>query len=469
MEESTFSTANQRWLSRRALVLLAALILILIAVGLAVVAARRGVSVVENGVAPVGAARGSEPVRVRFSREMDRASAEAHFSIDPAVPGDFTWSDPQTLVFTPRRALPAGATVTVTIAPGAQSSSGATLDDAVTWQFTVLPPRVVALAPASQFRQQLVLVDPATGATDPLTMTDQGVLDYAVSSNGRLIAYAQEAEDGTANLWALDLLTRDRWPITHCVAAVCHAPAWSPDSRQIAYERAELDPARGTGTGAPRAWLVDLATLEPRLMFEDEQALGANPVWSPDGARVAAFDATIPGVRVRDLGGGPDALIESLEGAAGIFAPDGERLLIPVLVRGALGEAFYTQLELVDLAAGERTRVSGDEDAPVEDAGAVWQPDGDALIVLRRYLDGRFTQGRQIYRLDLASGEAEPLVVDADYAHSAIGLDPEGTRLVYQRFPIGQPDAQPEIWTLDLTTGERALVAEDAFLPAWAP
>ena len=471
MSEATQSTIPRRTWSRRtvALAAVAALILALIGIRLAVVAARRAVSIEQNGVAPAGEARGNVPVRVRFSREMDRASAEARFRIAPDVPGEFTWSDDRTLVFTPQRALPAGQTYTVTIDSGAAARNGATLDGPFTWQFAVLPPRVVYLAPASELRQQLVLADPATGAAEPLTSTDEGVLDYAVSPNGRLIAYAQEADDHSADLWVLDLLSGERWPITDCVGAVCHNPAWSPDSRQIAYERAELDPERGTGTGASRAWIVDLATLQPRLMFEDEQVLGANPVWSPDGARVAAFDATIPGVRVRDLDGGPGAQIESLEGAAGIFSPDGARLLIPVLVRGALGEAFYTQLDLVDFARGERTRVSGEEDAPVEDAGAVWLPDGDTLIVLRRYLDDRFTQGRQIYRLDLVSGEAEPLVVDAEYAHSAISLDPSGTRLVYQRFPIGQPDAQPEIWTLDLSTGERALVASDAFLPAWAP
>ena len=97
------------------------------------------------------------------------------------------------------------------------------------------------------------------------------------------------------------------------------------------------------------------------------------------------------------------------------------------------------------------------------------EPGGDALIVLRRYLDDRFTQGRQIYRLDLASGDAEPLVLDPAYTHSALDLDAAATRLVYQRFPAGQPDAEPEIWMLDLASGAQKQIASDAFLPAWAP
>lgn len=463
---SRFALAS-RALGRLALVLGVPLALILI--GIALDGSQRGVTVAPGAYAPVGEARGNEPIRVRFSHAMDRASAESRLALSPHVPGDVHWSDDRTLVFTPQRALPAGQTYTVTIGAGARATDGAPLKRPLTWRFTVLPPRVVALAPASLFQQQLVLIDPPTGAVKTLSPGDGGVLDYAVSPNGRAIAYAQETDTGAADLWVIDLITRTSAPLTDCVTAVCRAPAWSADGQRVAYQRAELDPDRGTGSGPARAWIVDLATLQPSLLFEDEQALGAGPVWSPDGARVAAFDATIPGIRVRDFSGGPGVRIESLEGAAGVFSPDGARLLVPVLVRGALGEAFYTQLELVDLAWGDRTRVSGEVDAPVEDTGAVWLPGGDALIVLRRYLDDRFTQGRQIYRLDLASGDAEPLVLDPAYTHSALGLDAAATRLVYQRFPVGQPDAEPEIWMLDLASGAQKQIASDAFLPAWAP
>lgn len=461
-------TRNRRRFGLPALI--AVLALTLAAAGIVAATARRAVTVPEGAVAPRGEVRGSEPVRVRFSHEMARESVEAHFHITPDVPGDFNWIDGRTLIFTPRRALPAGQTYTVTIDAGARAaSSGATLDTPITWRFTVRPPRVVALAPASSPVQQIVLIDPQSGAREPLTDAEYGVLDYAVSPTGRAIAYSERTADGGANLWVLDLLTGARGPITDCVAAVCSAPAWSPDGRQIAYQRAELDPARGSGTGPARAWIVDLDTLQPRLLFEDAQALGVSPTWSPDGARVAAFDATIPGIRVRDLGGGPDLRIESLEGASGAFAPDGARLLVPVLVRGALGESFYTQLELVDLARRERTRLSGEIDAPVEDAAGVWSPDGASLVLLRRYLDARFTPGRQIYRMDAATGEVEPLVVDPAYTHSVVSWDAAGARLVFQRFPVDRPDADPSVWTLDLASGALAEVLPDAFVPAWVP
>ncbi len=296
------------------------------------------------------------------------------------------------------------------------------------------------------------------------------MLDYAVSPSGRAIAYAQETDTGAANLWVIDLITRTRAPITDCVAAICRAPAWSADGQRIAYQRAELDPDRGAGNGPARAWIVDLATLQPSLLFEDEQALGASPIWSPDGARVAAFDATIPGIRVRDFSGGAGVRIESLEGTAGLFSPDGARLLVPVLVRGALGEAFYTQLELVDLAQGERARVSGDVDAPIEDTGAVlaagWRrADRPAALPGRPFHAGATDLPARSGKRRRRAAGSRPA-----YTHSALGWTPPGRGWSTSGSRSAcLPDAEPEIWTLDLISGARAQVASDAFLPAWVP
>jgi len=375
--------------------------------GIALDGSRRGVTVAPGRLRAGGrGARQRAGPRSFLTRDESRLGPEPLRAV-PSAPGDFHWSDERTLVFTPRRALPAGQTYTVTTRGGrAFSGRRPATPPAHLALHRFCRRACVALTPASRFHQQLALIDPQTGAVETLSEGDGGVLDYAVSPSGRAIAYAQETDTGAANLWVIDLITRTRAPITDCVAAICRAPAWSADGQRIAYQRAELDPDRGAGNGPARAWIVDLATLQPSLLFEDEQALGASPIWSPDGARVAAFDATIPGIRVRDFSGGAGVRIESLEGTAGLFSPDGARLLVPVLVRGALGEAFYTQLELVDLAQGERARVSGDVDAPIEDTGAVlaagWRR-ADRPAALPGTTVSR--RGDRSTRLDLASGD----------------------------------------------------------------
>ncbi|MBN1202894.1 MAG: PD40 domain-containing protein [Anaerolineae bacterium] len=326
---------------------------------------------------------------------------------------------------------------------------------------------VIVLAPADRFVRQLALVDPGTGDTIPLTDSEYGIEDFAVDSGGRRIAYTRSDSDGTADIWLLDLDSQQTRPVTNCVNAICHAPAWNPDGSLIAYQRDDYNAGPGTGLGPGRTWIVDLENLHTELLFLDAHSLGEQPVWSPDGRRIAVFDPGAQAVRVIDLVTGRDDLFTGAQGLTGHFSPDGSKLVIAVLVRGLLGPEFYTHLEMIDFQTGERTRISGAEDAPVDDVGGVWSPDGSKLLIARRYLDERYTPGRQIVLLDMTAGETESLVVDAAYTHSALSWDAAGTRIVYQRTALDSPEALPEVWTLDLVTGEQTLVVENALLPAW--
>ena len=67
------------------------------------------------------------------------------------------------------------------------------------------------------------------------------------------------------------------------------------------------------------------------------------------------------------------------------------------------------------------------------------------------------------------------LTDDARYTNGFFSWDATGDQLVIQRLSLtneqGQPDnlARPEIWTLDIATGELIQVARNAFHPRWVP
>jgi Tol biopolymer transport system component len=329
---------------------------------------------------------------------------------------------------------------------------------------TSTPPigQIVYLAPADTSARNLVL-DDLSGGVRQLTDTADGIEDFAVSPDGQHIAYSLNNADSTADIWLIDLASGDTRPLTNCVRAICTAPSWNPDGTQLLYQRREFNtPDRDSWV-----WVVDVNTVQSHLLFDDPQIRGADPVWSPDGRRVAVFDPGAQAVRVHDLDIGTDTIIDSTAGVSGAFSPDGSKLIFPVLVSGAIGQEIYTHLEMVDFVGQTGGLVTGDRDAPIDDAFAAWSPDGTRLALARRYLDSRYTAGRQIYLLDLASGDVTPLVVDSAFNHAGLRWDSAGRRLVFQRFAQAEPDALPEVWVYDLDTGALTHVADDAFLPAW--
>lgn len=451
----------------------AAVIVVLVAVlgGMVLSGDHVGVYVPGGGYGPLGVAGGLEPVRIRFSDAMSQASVASHFHIVPEVPGDLIWTGQDTLLFTPRQPWTAGQIYTVTVERGARAvhrSKG--LQAELRWTFTARLPRAVYLAPADEYVRNLVLADLQTGQVEQLTASEEGIEDFAVSPNGSQIAFSQNNPDQTANIWVLDLSDQALRQVTNCLNARCHSPAWKPDGTQLAYQRDDPN-ASGAGTGidSSRAWIVDLTSLQTRLLFDDPQFLGAEPAWSPTGQRVAVFDVAESSIRIHDYAAGTDTEIGSLAGIAGHWSPDGQKLVYPMVARGALGSQFYTTLEITDFQAMTRTPIGGPQDAPVDDGEGSWSPDGRQLVVTRRYLDNRFTSGRQIYLLNPDTGAAQPLVVDPAYYQANVSWDSTGQRIIFQRYPLQQDGAHPSVWMYDLVTHDLRQVADNAMLPQWIP
>ena len=106
-------------------------------------------------VIQVAPARGEEqpldaPVQLVFDQAMDPQSAQAAFTIEPHVVGNFDWPSPRTLLFRPRgTGFDRATRYTVTVEEHARSAQGLTLDAPVEFHFaTVGFLEVTAVQPA---------------------------------------------------------------------------------------------------------------------------------------------------------------------------------------------------------------------------------------------------------------------------------------------------------------------------------
>jgi len=122
----------------------------------------RDISLTQHLTADAEVALTTSSVEVDFSEPVEHASAQAAFSISPAVPGSFSWSS-TTLTFTPEARLPLRTSFTILIAPGISDAAG----------------NEMATAPA-EFRFETV-GNPSVGDTDPADAADEVPLDSLIA------------------------------------------------------------------------------------------------------------------------------------------------------------------------------------------------------------------------------------------------------------------------------------------------
>jgi Tol biopolymer transport system component len=191
----------------------------------------------------------------------------------------------------------------------------------------------------------------------------------APSPDGRRIAFHAASSGGSRRgIYLMDVDGSDRRLVVEG-----ERPAWSPDSRSLAYE-----------DGRGRIAVVDLEMLAVRILVE-----GSLPSWSPDG-RLIAF---LRGFQlfVVDAGGGeprrlaPGLVVTGVAVFEPAWSPDGTRIVLA----GGDEEAGTTfprtsEIHVVRVSDGRATAITS---TGLEKTGPTWSPDGTAIVFAERILD----------------------------------------------------------------------------------
>jgi Tol biopolymer transport system component len=276
------------------------------------------------------------------------------------------------------------------------------------------------------------------------------------------------------------------------------SPAWSPRENVIAFVRtagegrAAVHTIRPDGTGLRRLWAPSAGDADA-------------PLWSPDGSRIAVV--VLSGERrqlwlVSANGSTPRLLVDDpYEPRVGFrdlsFSPSGERLAFVGRSAGS------SQLEIVDLADGKRTRLTSE----VEVFNPRWSPDG-RLLAYRAYPrirvieptgsgDRDITEPFQLHYgvqqswspdgkslVHEGGGEPSPKVaitsIGGGTRYGNYGLDPvwapRGDLIAYVQL-VRLNEGRPQLFVLDARTmSSQRLTADvggregaDNFGPAWSP
>lgn len=438
---------------------------VLLACGLAVIAMLLldraiGVRVLRTDPADGQAIGATARIGVQFGEAMQRETVEERFRMSPQTPGRYEWSGDQ-LWFVPDQPLQTGRRYRAELSSGASARSGRSLQAAQSWEFEVRRAGIAYLAPASGPRE--LWLDDLQGELRSLTETGGMVFDFAVSHDGEWIAYSVVNELGGVDLWLSPTRTSGARLLVDCGSDRCSVPDWSPNGQRLAYSREEL---AGDGPlGPPRLWTVQVSSAQTAAVYQDSQILGHGPSWSPDGSRLAFFDGNLGAIRVLQVDSGAEQLLPSRMGVVGGWSPSSRQMLFNVML--FRGETAAAGLQLADFTL-QSTAPLELPDAPARDFGVpAWSADGERVLIGLQTIEGG--PGRQLWLMRPDGAEAVPLVSDAAFTHGGYHWSPDGGQIVYQRFPLRVANAVPELFVLDLQSGEPRLLASDASSPAWVP
>jgi Tol biopolymer transport system component len=328
--------------------------------------------------------------------------------------------------------------------------------------------------PAADASSIEFLVPPPQGWST--TTQAGGARGFAISPDGRRLAFVAAAADGRTQIWLRSLDSVTAVPLKGTENAA--SPFWAPDSRWLAFISAgklrKIDTA-----GGPAEALADTAAGPG----------GVSGSWGPDGTLL--FNSTTNGgvYRVAAGGGQPVAVTTFAEGdirhVRPHFLPDGDHFLYTnfgapsqawigslrsnerrMLLTNTGGRVAYSQGRLFSMRGDtlmqqpfdlDRLAVAGDA-SPVLDLGALGVWDVSATGTLA-YARGRTLPLSQLALFD-RSGKALGTLGDTA-AYYSIEISPDGSRAAGEI--LEQADSfVGDIWLFDLASRARTRLTFDA-------
>ncbi len=402
----------------------------------------------------------TQPLDIRFSYRMDRASVMNGIHIRPGVSVSYTW-DGNTLTIEPDAGWPAGEQITLRLDETIQSTSGTTPAGPITFDLVVQYPSVLVVADTEQ--GDLLTIVPVNGGDEhELAVLPGVILGGATSLRGDTAILSMAVEETGANLIEINL-DSGRWQtLVSCAPEWCLAPAWAPDESLLLFERREDDAHAPDDVG--RLWLYEFEKDEASPVFPNRDRYGQSPVWSPNGTRVAYYDPTFEVIRVFDLAGQGEFQLPAQGGSTGTFSPDGLEMAYPVV--RAIGGVFFTQLvtaEIVPNGGFENLLPDGQEDF-----SPAWSPVSGQIVFARRLVERTSGFGAQMMIYNIDTGEVTRITDDPNVNSSGYEWEVTGRWVMAQRADLLVLSGKNEVWVYDARTDDFVKLV-DGFGIAWIP
>jgi Tol biopolymer transport system component len=399
-------------------------------------------------------------LHIRFARPMKPLTVEERVRFDPPINGSFQWTG-TTLVFSPERPLRPATAYTVILDAGVEEARGRTSRLPYQWSFRTRSPAIVLVQRVNGVAG-LWLIDPAAGTRRQITREAVDVTDFSLAPDGSRLAYTRQETPTRTSVHMVDLQSGATTRLSPDEEASYSAPAWSPQGDLIAFERRQ---AVAGAVANPKLFAARPDGTPGGLVYGRGDEVGFGVRWSPDGTRMAFFDPARQAVVVfnftRDLVTIPVQTTVSFD-----WSPDGRRLVIEDII--AEQNAFQHVLLVADATTGAVARLT--HGGQVDDAAPSWSPDGAWIAFTRRSTAG-VIGGAQPWISSPDGRTSRPLLpaAEPEVETTALAWAPDARSVLLSRLPLNKPEAETEVWLVDVAAGAgpRRLAAGAAAV--WLP
>lgn len=294
---------------------------------------------------------------------------------------------------------------------------------------------------------------------EPRKLTEEGWRP-AVSPDGNQISFLRGSEKGENQIWVMDADGGQPRMVRASDGSFCGTPAWSPDSKQIAYARSVYLP--GMWESRTQIDLLDLDSKNSRHLLT-MPGLGPALAWTADGRLIFSLDEPPPNQtdsnlwwarinsRTLQVDGSPTRITTQSGGVADIsLSTDGKRLALTRRVWQP--DVYIASLQDRGARLSPLTRLTLDERADVPYS---WTPDSRSVIFISdRYgTFDIFKQNVDEPTPDLLVGGKEPLSIPR--------LSPDASEIFYLIQPrIGGTSNTVRLMRAPLAGGPSQLVLE---------
>ena len=407
-----------------------------------------------------GPLHGQQSVQITFSRSMQSESVRSHLTLKPETDITLSWDEGgKNLTVQPEEHWPPGSTVTLAVRSGALSRIRLPLLSTRRVGLEVSPTLLAYLWPADD-TSGLYVLNPETGESARLISHPEEIQDYTVSPDGLFVYFSSFSPEGNSIVYRHNRLTETYHPVINCGAGVCQNPGLSQEGEFLLYEHILQQPQENPGI-----YLYSLEDKNALQIGPPEDHL-TDPVWGPEGW-ISYYNRSQEHYQLLNLKTDEEITFPNQTGGPGTWSSRGPAFVTTEIYN--LSDTLAPR-HLLHFQPENGTLIDLTQDNFLEDANPVYSPSGARLAFGRKSLEpSTWSPGRQLWIRENPSGDAYPLTNDVDYNHTAFSWHPTENQLAYVRYNQAELAEPPEIWLIDLTTGENYRLIINGFAPQWIP